>query len=102
MNEYLGDFFPFFEDYYTYPLNIRVGSGTEPFQDKAEFLKFLKNDPKSNVIWMDHHDLQVVCIRLVSISSLLGVTSMEEPAAMDSFVSRSQTKRFQHHPTSCG
>ena len=42
VNEYLVDFFPFFEDYYTYPLNIRVGSGTEPFQDKAEFSKFLK------------------------------------------------------------
>ena len=59
-NSYLVKFWPFFQPYFTFPHTQRVGTEIEPFKDEAEYLNFLKNNPKAKLLWMDHYYLQAV------------------------------------------
>ena len=61
----------------------RVGSGTRPFQNEAEYLNFLSNDTDSKLLWVDHQDWQVIAnVYQMKIHILTdGVQGMEEPKA---------------------
>ena len=47
VNQYLVKFWPFYQPSYTFPIVQRVGSKSEPFENEAEYLDFLSNDPRS-------------------------------------------------------
>ena len=83
VNEYLVKFWPFFEEFMSFPLTIRVGLSSQTFEDDQSFLKFLKSDQKSGLIWMDHLGLQAVSnMYQITVHILTtGVSGMEEPKA---------------------
>ena len=83
VNEYLVEFWPFFKAYFTFPLNVKVGMEEKLFEDEKIFLKFLKSDENSGLIWMDHIGLQVVSnMYQISVHILTtGVIGTEEPQA---------------------
>ena len=60
INKSLVKFWPFYQYSYTFPMVLRVGSGTRPFQTEAEYMNFLANDPDSKLLWVDHQDWQVI------------------------------------------
>ena len=37
-----------------------VGSKSVTFENETEYIEFLKNDPRSGLLWMDHQGLQIV------------------------------------------
>ena len=82
-NSYLVEFWPFFQPYFTFPHTQRVGTEIEPFKDEAEYLNFLKTNPKAKLLWMDHHDLQAVAnMYQINVHILtVGVASLDGPAA---------------------
>ena len=76
-------FWPFFRPFFLFPLAVKVGSNTEPFNDEKCFLLFLENESKSGLMWMDHHGWQVVAnMYQISVHILTtGVVGMDEPRA---------------------
>ena len=74
---------PFLKPYFQFPINLKVGLGSEPFEDEKSFLKFLKTNDKSGFMWMDYQGLQVVSnMYQIGIHILTtGVSGMEEPRA---------------------
>ena len=83
INRYLVKFWPFFQPYFQFPLEVKVGFEKEPFNDEKGFLEFLQNDARSERMWMDHYGWQVVSnMYLISVHILTtGVSGMEEPKA---------------------
>ena len=83
VNEYIIKFWPFFKAYYKFPHKQMVGTKSKCFMDEEEYLNFLKNDPTSGWMWMDHIDLQVVAnlyqmkIHILSTN----ISGLEEPKA---------------------
>ena len=77
------EFWPFFQPYFIFPIVVKVGLKSEPFEDEKSFLKFLKEGENSELIWMDHEGLQVVSnMYQISIHVLTtGVSGMDEPKA---------------------
>ena len=82
-NKYLVDFWPFFQPYFIFPHCQSVGSEILTFNDETEYISFLRDDPRSAWLWMDHGDLQAVAnMYQISIHILTtGVEGMEEPKA---------------------
>ena len=60
-NQYVVNFWPFFKDFYSFPMTQKVGSKNRAFKTEEEYLNFLKSDKKAALLWMDHPDLQAVC-----------------------------------------
>ena len=60
-----------------------VGTKLKCFMDEEEFLNFIKNDPTSGWMWMDHIDLQVVANSYQMKIHILttNIDGMEEPKA---------------------
>ena len=60
-----------------------VGLKLTTFQNEREYTEFLRNNPESGKLWMDHQGLQIVAnayqmkIHILTI----GIESMEEPKA---------------------
>jgi hypothetical protein len=81
INEYFVKFWPFFQPFFEFPIDVKVGFDIEPFADEESFLEFLKTGKKSGLILMDHHGWQVVAnMYQISIHILTTrIQSMEEP-----------------------
>ena len=47
VNEYTVKFWPFFKEYFQFPINVKVGSKTERFENEENFTDFLKSSPQS-------------------------------------------------------
>ena len=64
-------------------MEVSVGLRAEPFPDEESFLKFLKTNNESGLMWMDHQGLQVVAnMYQISVHILTtGVLGMKEPRA---------------------
>ena len=60
-NVHLVNFWPFFKNFYSFPMSQKVGSKNRNFKTEEEFITFLKSDKKASLLWMDHPDLQAVC-----------------------------------------
>ena len=82
-NEYIVSFWPFFKDFYSFPMSQKVGSKNRTFKTEEEYLKFLKTDKKAALLWMDHPDLQAVCNQYqINIHILTtDVVGIKEPRA---------------------
>ena len=59
VNEFTVKFWPFFKEYFQFPIEVKVGSKTMNFEEKS-FLEFLRADPSSGYMWMEHQGWQVV------------------------------------------
>ena len=83
VNEYIVQFWPFFKAYYKFPHTQMVGPKLKSFLNEEEFLNFLRKDPTSGWMWMDHIDLQVVAnlyqMRIHILTT--NISNMEEPKA---------------------
>ena len=83
VNEFIAKFWPFFQDFFQFPVTVKVGLKTEQFENETMFLEFLKSDNRSGYMWMDHHGWQAVSnMYQISIHILTtGIMNMEEPKA---------------------
>ena len=83
INRYEADFFPFFRPFYVWPHTEMVGMKSLTFQDEKEYTEFLRNNPDSGKLWMDHQGLQIVANAYqINVHILtVGVEAMEEPKA---------------------
>ena len=83
MNKYEADFFPFFRPFFVWPHTEMVGLKSVTFQNEKDYTEFLRNDPDSGKLWMDHQGLQIVANAYQMKISILtvGVQDMEEPKA---------------------
>ena len=84
VNEHIVNFFPFYEPFITFPFTQSAGAERlPPFENKDEYLKFLRTDKRSAWLWMEDHDIQALCnIYQVPVHVLtVGVEGMIEPKA---------------------
>ena len=59
VNDFTVKFWPFFKQYFQFPIEVKIGSKTKNFDEKS-FLEFLRTDPSSGYMWMEHQGWQVV------------------------------------------
>ena len=80
MIQYLADSPPFFRSSYIWPHKQNFGAESKTFYDEDEFLDFLRNDPRSGTLWMDHQGLQIVANAYQMKGHILtvGVQGMQE------------------------
>ena len=83
VNEHKVKFWQFYKDFYAFPITQSIGNNQISFNDEEEYLNFLKNDPKSSFVWMEHLDLQAISTMYQVPVHILttGVQGMKEPAA---------------------
>ena len=60
VNEFTVKFWPFFQHYFQFPIEVKVGSKTVTHDNEKDFLEFLRSDGNSGYMWMEHQGWQVV------------------------------------------
>ena len=89
VNEYTVKFWPFFQEYFQFPIEVKVGSRTMKYDNEQEFLDFLKSDQKSGYMWMEHQGWQVVANMYnikINILTLLPTGVRGVPAARWTYI----------------
>ena len=83
INDYIVEHYEFFESHITFPHTQFVGNKEKKFNNKTEYLNFLKENSESGWLWMDHVDFQAVSNSYqISIHILTtDVANVPEPGA---------------------
>ena len=89
VNQFTVDFWPFFQEYFQFPIEVKVGSKTVKYDDEKKFLDFLRSGRESGYMWMEHQGWQVVANMYkikINILTLLPMVGKGEPRARWTYI----------------